>query len=344
MPYDYIVQTIKGFTVGFVPALLVATLIFAAGPSFAQQSTPGGNSGDNSGLNGSLSREDLEKLGGDHKKDAEVDTSKDAKVTRARAQAESEPLLEALHIPCMITDARLVVSGTRQLKPGSPEVDVKVYEVACNGGMGYLLQTQGKDAPLGTTCLSAEESRAADVAKGKSPGFFCALPENKDVYSMVSGLIASNGGTACTVKDLQWFGRSASTRTDYSEVVCKEGGGYLVQVAQPGSSAPTTVMTCAQAAKLGIKCRLTDAGPIETPITADTLKAALASHGVDCKIDQLRLIGQEETRKRYVVEYKCADQAASRVAFLPLEGNANPYDAVDCAKAVDSGIVCSFSQ
>ncbi len=318
----------------FVTALLAATLIFAACPSFAQQNTPGGNSGDNSGLNGSLSREDLEKLNGDHKKDAEGDTSK----------AQSKPLLEALRIPCMVTNARLVVSGTRQLKPGAGQVEVKVYEVACSGGTGYLLQTQGKDAPLGSSCLSAEESRAADVAKGKSPGFFCTLPENKDVYAMVSGLIASNGGAACSVKDLQWFGRSESTRTDYSEVVCKEGGGYLVQVAQPGSITPTTVMTCAQAAKLGIKCRLTDAGPIETPITVDTLKGALAEHGVGCKIDQLRLIGQEDTRKRYVVEYRCSDQAASRVAFLPLEGNANAYEAIDCAKAVDSGIICSYTK
>ena len=46
------------------------------------------------------------------------------------------------------------------------------------------------------------------------------------------------------------------------------------------------------------------------------------------------VVGQmsEEERKRYVVEYRCADQSASMVAFIPLEGNTSPYDAVDCAK------------
>lgn len=335
---------IKGPTIEFVQALLAATLMFAVGPASAQHSTPGGNQGDNGGMNGSLSHEELEKLGGDHKKDTEADSPKDAEVARARAQAQSEPLLKALQIPCTITNAQLVVSGTRQLKPGAREVEAKVYEVACNGGMGYLLQTQGIEAPLGSSCLNAEESRATDVAKGKAPGYFCALPENKDVYALVSKIILSNSGAQCSVGELQWFGRSASARTDYSEVECKEGGGYLVQVPQPGSSTPTTVMTCAEAAKRGIKCRLTDAGPVETPITLDTLKVALAQHGVSCKIDYIQLIGQEETRKRYVVEYRCADQTAGMVAFLPLQGNSNPYDAIDCAKAAQSGIVCSSTE
>ena len=336
--------TSKSRIVEFVHAVLAAILVFAVSPSSAQQNTPGGNLGDNSGLNGSLSREDLEKLSGDHKQDTEGDMPKDPKVARARAQAQSEPLLEALQIACTITNARLVVSGTRQLKPGAREVQANVYEVACSGSMGYLLQTQGTESPLGNSCLNAEESRAADVAKGKAPGFFCALPENADVYALVSGLISSNGGAACSVKELQWFGQSASTRSDYSEVVCKEGGGYLVQVPQAGSSTPTTVMTCAQAAKRGIKCRLTDAGPVETPITLDSLKIALAEHGVSCKIDLIRLVGQEEKSRRYVVEYRCADQPAGMVAFLPLEGNTNPYDAIDCAKAVRSGIICTSAE
>ena len=43
-------------------------------------------------------------------------------------------------------------------------------------------------------------------------------------------------------------------------------------------------------------------------------KEALAQH-VSCKIDPVRLIGQEEHLKRYVVEYHCADQPAGGDRF-----------------------------
>jgi hypothetical protein len=75
----------------------------------------------------------------------------------------------------------------------------------------------------------------------------------------------------------------------------------------------------------------------------DTFKDALAQHGVSCRIDQIRMIGQEDNRKRYVVEYRCADQSAAMVAFIPLQGNANPYEALDCADAMARGVACTFT-
>ncbi len=303
----------------------ITVLISAWAPLHAQHGTPGGSVGD------------------DHQKGADAGVPKEQLAERAKAQAQSEPLLQTLQISCSITNARLVVSGTRQTKPGTKEVDSRVYEVACSEGMGYLLQTQGNDTPLATSCLSTEEARAGDVAKGKPPGYFCALPENRDVYALVTSMITKGTGAPCTVAELQWFGRSAATHSDYSEVRCKEGTGFLLQVPQPGASTPSTAMTCTQAAQRGIKCHLTDGGPVEAPISEDILKAALAEHGVSCKIDQFRLIGQEEQRKRYVVEYRCADQPASAVAFIPLRGNTDAYETLDCVKAGEKGVRCAFS-
>ncbi len=265
-------------------ALCGAVLLGACSPLHAQHNAPGGNPGDNSGLNGSLTHEDLEKLGGDHRESAEQGA-------RAIAQAQSEPLLKALQIPCAVANARLVVAGTRQLKPGAREIDARVYEVACEDGSGYLLQTQGSEPPLANYCLGAEQTRAADVAKGKQPGYYCSLPENRDVYALVSALITKGSGATCTVAELKWFGRSTETRNDYSEVKCREGTGFLLQVALPGLTATATVMTCIDAARHGLKCHMTDAGPVEEPITTETLKAALAQHGVSCAIAKFRLVG-----------------------------------------------------
>ncbi len=323
--------------------LALIGVLGVAGTSALAQNNPAASVHDNSGLNGSLSRADLEKLNGDNKDRADAELARDPVLARARAQAQSEVLLKALQISCTVSNARLVAAGTIRAKSGSGEVESQVYEVACTGGMGYLLESQGSDAPLGISCLHAEQVRASDVAKARAPGYFCTLPENRDVYVFVSGLIRSGKGADCTVKELQWFGQSATTHTEYSEVSCQEGGGFMVQTPQPGSQAQTTIMSCAEAARRGISCRLTVAGPIETPITLDTFKAALAQNGVSCRIDRIQMIGQEDRRKRYVVEYRCVDQTASRVAFIPLQGNATPYEEIDCARAVQSGVICSYT-
>ncbi|MGB6310000.1 MAG: hypothetical protein WBF89_19615 [Steroidobacteraceae bacterium] len=321
-------------------AAVVATNGLFSGPVHAQKIAPGGQVGDNGGLNGSLSRSDLEKLSGDPDS-AEV--PKDPVLARAKAKARSEKLLKALGLACEVSDARLVVAGTRRPASGGKEVETRVYEVACSGAMGHLLEQQAAENPVSVSCLSAEEARAADAAKGKEPGFFCTLPENKDVYSMVASLIAAGGGAACAVSNLQLFGRSASTRSEYTEVVCKDGKGFLLRTPMPGSQAEIVVTSCTDAAKQGIKCRLTDAGPIEAPVTLDTLKGALAEHGVSCNVQQIRLIGQEDHLKRYVVEYRCADQPAAAVAFVPLPGNTNPYETEDCAAAASRDIQCKFT-
>ncbi len=300
-------------------------------------------------MNGSLSHEDLNNLGGEKKPDANSSAARDAAQARNKAKADSEELIKALELSCSVTNAQLVISGTRKSTSGGKDVETKVYEVACDGNLGYLLETQGPDKPIAISCLTAEEARASDVAKGKPPGFFCKLPENKDVYATLAAMINSRAGAGagagagCEVRDLQLFGRSESTQSDYSEVACKDGKGFLLRFPLPGSQAPSLVMSCPEAAKQGIKCKLTDAGPVEAPITSDTFKSALAQHGVSCKIDQLRLIGQEDNRKRYVVEYLCAGQPTGSVAYIPLPGNTNAYESIDCAAASARGVLCKLT-
>jgi hypothetical protein len=321
----------------------VALVILYSAPAAAQKS-PLGNQ-DNGGLNGSLSRSDLEKLNGDHDKHGKS-------LAPAEAKEQSAKLLAALSLPCEISNAQQVANGTRRI--GGKETPVKVFEVACSQAMGYLLESQGpSEPPVAISCLHAEEARASDVAKGKEPGFFCKLPENWDVHALVTSLIAAGaGGAQCTVQQLQWLGRSESSHSEYSEVACQDGKGYVLRTALPGSQsqAKATATTCAESARQGIRCRLTDSGPAaaenasgtEADVTLDTLKAALAQHGVSCKIDPIRLIGQEDHLKRWVVEYHCADSPAGpgRIAFVPLPGNTNPYESIDCSAGSLRGIPC----
>ena len=319
--------------------LWAAMSIYGMSASVRAQNTPGVHQ-DNSGLNGSLSREDLQKLSGDRKNEP-----KDTPESRAKAKAQSVALLESLKISCDAGDAKLIVAGTIRSKSTGKEVDARVYEVACNHAMGYLLETQGAEPPIAISCLSAEEARAVDVARAKEPSFFCKLPGNADVHAWVSSMIQENTGAPCTVDKLQLFGRSASSHSEYSEVACSDGSGFMLRMAQPGYEAKTVVMSCREAAQQNIKCKLSDPGPVDAPVTTEALKDALARNGVSCSIAQIRVVGQEQHLKRYVVEYLCADQATGRVAFVPLPGNTNPFEAQDCAAALaDRDVKCSLAR
>lgn len=323
--------------------LIVCVFALLAAPTKAQKGG-GEHLNDNSGLNGSLSRSDLEKLNGQKQ-----DKASQTPAARAKAKAQAAKLLASLRVSCDISDAQLVLSGTRKSDSGGRQIDTQVYEVACGGKMGYLLETQGPEKVVGISCLSAEEARAVDVDKGRQPGFFCKLAENKDVNALVSSLIASSAGSQCKVQRLQYFGKSESTQTEYSEVACTDGQGYLVRIALPGSTAPTLVYGCQDAAKQGLKCKMTapapapEAAATDDGVTMDTLKAGLVKNGVSCSIGPMRLIGQEDHRKRYVVEYRCTDQPTGNVAFIPLEGNSQPYESLNCAEAVTQGIPCMLA-
>jgi hypothetical protein len=328
----------------FYPAIFATAILMAGAfspPALAQQG-PGIHQ-DNGGLNGSLSRGDLEKLSGDHRNDAK--NKNDTPEARAKAKTQSAGLLASLQLTCDIGDAKLVAAGKIKPKTGGKEVDATVYEVACNHAMGYLLEAQGTDTPLAISCLSAEEARAADAARGKEPSYFCQLPGNADVYAFVKGMIIDGTGAQCTVRSLQNYGHSESTHSDYSEVACTDGNGFLLRIARPGFDAKTVVMSCNEAARQNIKCKMTDAAPVDAPVvTTQTFKEALARNGVSCSIGQIRVIGQEEHLKRYVVEYLCVDQAIGTVAFIPLTGNTNPFESQGCAAALsDRGVKCSLA-
>jgi len=110
-------------------AALIGTLYALSSPAFAQG--PPGTHQDNGGLNGSLSRGDLEKLSGDHPQSADSDVPKDP-AARAKAKAQAVPLVKTLQIACDISDAQLVVAGTRRAASEKKQVETRVYEVACS--------------------------------------------------------------------------------------------------------------------------------------------------------------------------------------------------------------------
>jgi hypothetical protein len=257
---------------------------------------------------------------------------------RAQVIQETEKAIGALSLSCKPTDAERIGHGKYTVD--GKRVEVVAYEVACSNGMGYLLASLGAEKPIAVSCFAAAATRADSMAKGEKSDVYCQMAANKDLKAMAASLMMA-AGTSCTVNDIRWFGIAAATHTEYTEVQCGEGSGYLLRAQQNEPAAQVSAISCQEAAKQGLKCHLTDGGPVTVPVTLQAFRDALKENGVSCEPTQLRLIGRETVSKRYVVEMQCPDMT-DRVAFIPLNGNTKALETLDCTAAMERNIVCTL--
>lgn len=260
----------------------------------------------------------------------------------AEDKVNAEALAKSMPLACEVDQAILTARGP--VAVDGKAVDTKTYEVACTNGMGYFLVSQTPGAPYGFSCFAADATRAADVAAGRPPGTVCKLPPNADLKAMAAGLL-SKVGVTCAVRDYKWVGQSTAAKTEFDEVACTDGRGFMVTSALPGSTKPINALTCHDSAAQGLACKLSDNGAL--PVTLQTFKDALGQHNVACDANAnengIRLIGQETAKKRYVVEFKCSQQPKGLIAFIPLAGNTAPFETIDCPVAAKRGIACKLT-
>jgi hypothetical protein len=259
---------------------------------------------------------------------------------RAKAREESGKLVSAIQLSCNVTDAALI--GRGKSNADGRIIDVNAYEVACSNRAGYIIVSQGLQKPVAMSCFAANARHAAGAGKDESADLYCELAANKDVKVMAASLMAT-AGTACAVSDFRWFGLNAASQTDYSEVACADGEGFLLKIAETGPSAEVSAISCKEAAKRGLKCHLTDGGIVTTPVTLQTFRDALKQNEVNCEPTNLRVIGRESVDKRYVVEVQCQEHPSGLVAFIPLADNTNKFEAIDCAAAAERQIRCELA-
>lgn len=323
--------------IGSKQGVFAATSLMILLAGLAPAGPPGGNSsptapgGPMSGFANTFTASDLEKL----RKLSEADRAK----ARAQAIDASGKLAASLTLACRVIDAQLI--GRGKLNLDGKTVDTQAYEVACDNHLGYFMESQGPSPALVISCFAVDAARAADAAAGKPAAARCQLPGNKDANAMAQALLTA-AGAACTVATLRWYGMNVAAQVEYAETGCADGQGYLLKIPRAGAPAAITAINCRDAAQQGLACRLTESGPVRAAVTKQTYRDALKSHGVDCEAMQLRVIGRESDDKRYVVEMRCPNAGAGKVAFIPLDGNPRPFEIIDCAAAAEQEIKCEL--
>jgi hypothetical protein len=217
---------------------------------------------------------------------------------------------------CSVDKARYIGSTT----------DQNLYEVACHEGAGYILRLAKAPggAPIATMC----------AVFGPTSQVKCELTPPEQQLAAIDQL-AAQSGKACTVKGRRYVG-STSDLTDFFEVACNEGSGFMLQSDAHGKL--QQAIDCVKAVNFAGGCTLTDVRQAETQqdaVYTDLSKKA----GFDCTVSKYADFPTREDGAE-VVELACSNRADGGVGIFPAKG---APQVLDCLHAGAQGYVCSFS-
>lgn len=242
-----------------------------------------------------------------------ADISKDS---RAKGMAAAPELVSGAGLDCQVADARIIGEAV------DPKTKVKssLYEVACTGSEGFLIQKAGDQPPQAFTC----EEAGAPRPDGKSNGNQCELPGNKDPITGLQAFV-NKSGTPCTIAKARPLGHSSSVTL--FEVTCADSpGGFLLQTSSPPRlDKPIIMNPCIGfAADSAVKCELTDRAT-----QGQVVDQLVAKSGKACQVKDRGYIGASQKGVLYF-EVACQDGKGFVLEQQPAGGGVR---AIDCAAA-----------
>jgi hypothetical protein len=203
-----------------------------------------------------------------------------------------------------------------------------VYEVACQEGPGYILQTSAS-AVTAIPCAAAQGQGNME----------CSLTTKDQINAYLQGLVAKSG-KQCQISASHYIGVDKNSGDAYYEVGCGQQAGFVLDTDKTG--AYKTTVSCAQAQGLG-GCTLTDTTKIATEEVATYTKLA-KDGGFNCDVSKYRAIGMD-ANKNEVVELACSNRPDGVVALFPSAagGKAEFIDCVRSGQFGNSG-TCQLSK
>jgi hypothetical protein len=141
-----------------------------------------------------------------------------------------------------------------KVRPIGHSATKTVFELACHEGPGFVLVTSSpprldKDVEL-DPCISFDQNGSIK----------CELTDRAAQLAVVDQL-AAKSGKPCVVKDRAYIG-ATKDGSNYFEVACQDGKGYVLEQAANGSLEKT--IDCANADFLNGGCKLSDARQAKT--------------------------------------------------------------------------------
>lgn len=231
-----------------------------------------------------------------------------------RGAAEGAAVAAKGGIPCQVTGAAWVGGTKADKKTNTPERNL--YEVTCQGSMGFMLQADAGGGPVQPfSCLESLS------------GVPCKLPENQNSLMLLQDALGKNGAT-CDVDKVRLIGQVPSAQAIYLETLCKQGVGYVVKTSMPlDFSKPVKAEDCLiyDVATTNVKCTLADQA---TRLMVVDKLAGAAKLSAPCTVKDRRFIGP---LKDGTVAYEAACDGGK--GWVLKVDNKGGVTGLECAKA-----------
>ena len=242
---------------------------------------------------------------------------------------------------CELTDRTTQMSIVDRLTKGSGKpCDVKdrgyigvgstgatYYEVACQDGKGFVLQSDAKGAFIkAIPCIEAE-----GIAGG------CKLTDTRQAKTEQNGLyseLAKKAGFDCTVSGYGPFD-VAEQGKEVVELVCSNRPDGAVAVF-PASGAGGVVYDCAHSELMGYRCTLNKPAASYGKLT-DDLKALGKN---TCQVSETRVVGVAADQTGYI-EVGCSDGLPGYMVSYTMNP-IKPKSPLVCAEAKGIGGGCTL--
>jgi hypothetical protein len=238
-------------------------------------------------------------------------------------KATLAPFVAKGGVPCDVTNLRGIGHSAKSA----------YFEVACANGRGYVMTTSSPpDASQPVQMISC-------LAFDASSPVACKLTSNDTQLAIIDQL-AGKSGKNCTVKQKRYV-LTAQDESNYYEVACQDGKGYMLQEKSNGSLGET--IDCAQAEGIGGGCTFTNGRAAQSEENALYSKLAHTA-GYNCDVSKyspfdVSVPGHE------VVELACSNRPDGAVALFPASSSGGQKAVVyDCAHSEVAGYRCGFTQ
>jgi TonB family protein len=236
---------------------------------------------------------------------------------------QAPALLARIGVACTVRQALYAGESTLFDAQGKTVGRARLYEVACEEGLGYLLDDRGKEPAFSTDCITgAQSGRIA-----------CMLPLNSHPAGGLDPYLKA-AGVHCSALRARFIGQNLHERVRAFEVACGGGGGYILDIPLADGSGPAPSATpCFEAED---DCRFT---PHVENVALLAFKVG-KSFGEGCRIGDARYVGHVAARNDELYEVSCQKDHDGQLIEVDQTGGLK--SSTDCSKVKLVGSACQL--